>query len=47
MKQTLLKKCPFEYDAMCPSEHDAGIERKLQFSDKGPPLKVAPKPTHT
>ena len=51
LPNTIFKKCPSEHDAMCPSEHEAGIKlelkEKMQFSHKGPPLQLAPKPTHT
>ena len=58
LPNTILKKCPSEHDAICPSEHDAmcpsehevgiklELKKKLQFSHNGPPLQLAPKPTH-
>ena len=39
--------CPSEHYAKCPFEHEAGIETKLLFLDKVPPLQIALKPTHT
>ena len=49
LPNTILKKCPSEHDAMCPSKHEAGIKLELKencsFHKKGPPLQLAPEPT--
>ena len=51
LPNAILKKCPSEHDAMCPSKLEAGIKLELKencsFHKKGPPLQLAPEPTHT
>ena len=43
------EKCPSKHAAMCPSEHEICGDRnmKLELRNKGSPLQLAPKPTHT
>jgi hypothetical protein len=41
--------CPSEHNEMCPSEHELCVlpNMKLELRNKGSPLQLAPKPTHT
>ena len=44
--ETILKMCPSKHDAIYPYEAVIKLElkKKLQFSHKGPPFQLAPKP---
>ena len=49
LPNTILKKCPSEHAAMCPSKHELCVlpNMKLELRNMGSPLQLALKPTHT
>ena len=49
LPNTILKKCPSEHAAMCPSKQELCVlpNMKLELRNKGAPLQLALKPAHT